>query len=296
MTEPRNRLGYRNGNIEREVTMENGLHRLRIPRGRINKEDGSTEEFRSEVLPRYARRTRRVDEAILGVYLAGGNTRRIRKALTPLLGEKNLSKSAISRVVGRLKAMFAEWSHRDLSSEPYKILYLDGFHLKVRMARRVISVPILVALGVAEDGSKRLLSLKLVVKESGASWYGFVNDLAKRGMTRPALLITDGHAGLKSAREAWDEVAVQRCTQHKLQNLLGHCPKARARRAAARLQNDCRRHRPRSCPEGLWRIREEVDVALSIRRNESHGSRIGSADLLPFPQAYVEEFANDKLD
>ena len=160
------RLGYRNGNIEREVTMENGLHRLRIPRGRINKEDGSTEEFRSEVLPRYARRTRRVDEAILGVYLAGGNTRRIRKALTPLLGEKNLSKSAISRVVGRLKAMFAEWSHRDLSSESYKILYLDGFHLKVRMARRVISVPILVALGIAEDGSKRLLSLKLVVKES----------------------------------------------------------------------------------------------------------------------------------
>ena len=44
-------------------------------------------------------------------------------------------------------------------------------------------------------------------------------------MTCPALLITDGHAGLKTAREAWDEVAVQRCTQHKLQNLLGHCPK-----------------------------------------------------------------------
>lgn len=39
------------------------------------------------------------------------------------------------------------------------------------------------------------------------------------------LLVTDGHAGLKKAREVWDGIAVQRCTQHKLRNLLGHCPK-----------------------------------------------------------------------
>jgi len=220
-----NRLGYRNGSIEREVTMETGLQRIRIPRGRIDQNDGGSVEFRSQVLPRYARRTRRVDEAILGVYLAGGNTRRIRKALAPLLGEKNLSKSAISRDVGRLKALFAEWNGRDLSSESYKILFLDGFHLKVRLARRVVSVPVLAALGVAKDGSKQLIGLQLVVRESGSSWHGFVNDLSKRGMNRPALLVTDGHAGLKKAREVWDEVPVQRCTYHKLQNLLGHCPK-----------------------------------------------------------------------
>ena len=36
------RLGYRNGSIGREVTMETGLQRLRVPRGRIDKGDGST--------------------------------------------------------------------------------------------------------------------------------------------------------------------------------------------------------------------------------------------------------------
>ena len=220
-----NRLGYRNGSIEREVTMETGLQRLHVPRGRIDKDDGSSVEFRSQILPRYARRTRRVDEAILGVYLAGGNTRRIRKALTPLLGEQNMSKSAISRVVSRLKTLFAEWNGRDLSSESYKVLFLDGFHLKVRLARRVVSVPILAALGVEKDGSKRLIGLQLVVRESGSSWYGFVSDLSKRGMNRPALLVTDGHAGLNKAREVWDKIPVQRCTQHKLRNLLGYCPK-----------------------------------------------------------------------
>lgn len=77
---------------------------IAVPRSRVRHEDGSTGEFRSEILPRYARRTRRVDDAILGAYLAGANTRRIRKALAPLPGEQHLSKSAISRVVGRLKA------------------------------------------------------------------------------------------------------------------------------------------------------------------------------------------------
>lgn len=41
------------------------------------------------------------------------------------------------------------------------MLYLDGFHLKVRMARRVVAVPVLVALGVAENGQKRLAALQL---------------------------------------------------------------------------------------------------------------------------------------
>ena len=219
------RSGYRNGRSERSITTETGLQLLRVPRGRVRRPDGTTEEFRSEVLPRYSRRTRKVDEALLGIYLAGANSRRIRKAIAPLLGDANLSKSSISRVVSRLKALFADWNSRDLSEEPYKILFLDGFHIKVRMARRVVSVPVLAALGVAEDGSKRLVGLQLVVRESGASWFGFVDDLAQRGLAKPAVLVTDGHAGLKKARDVWDGVEVQRCSQHKLCNLLDACPK-----------------------------------------------------------------------
>jgi len=47
--------------------------------------DGTTREWRSEVVPRYQRRTTRVDEAILGLYLTGTNSRRVKSALTPLL-------------------------------------------------------------------------------------------------------------------------------------------------------------------------------------------------------------------
>ena len=92
-----------------------GTETLAVPRGRVTESDGSGREFRSEALPRYARRTREVDEAILGAYLAGANTRRIRKALAPLLGQEHLSKSAVSRVASRLKELFRGWRERELS-------------------------------------------------------------------------------------------------------------------------------------------------------------------------------------
>jgi putative transposase len=218
------RRGYRNGHETRTITTELGSQTLEVPRGRLLEEDGSSREFRSEVVPRYARRTRKVDEAILGAYLAGANTRRIRKALEPLLGGEHLSRSAISRVSARLKEQFTQWSERDLAQERYAALYLDGFHLPVRMVRRVVRVPVLVVLGVAEDGTKRLVALSLALTEAEAHWTAVITGLKRRGLPSPRVLVSDGHRGLIKAMEAWPEVAVQRCVIHKWENLKKHCP------------------------------------------------------------------------
>jgi transposase-like protein len=218
------RCGYRNGHQTRRITTAMGPQTLAVPRARIVEADDSSREFRSQALPRYARRTREVDEAILGAYLAGANSRRIRKALAPLLGEEHLSKSAVSRVASRLKELFRRWSERDVSAERYAILFLDGFHLKVRTARRVVSVPVLAVLGVAEDGTKQLVALQLAASEAGAHWSSLIADLQRRGLAAPVLILSDGHAGLRKAIELWPEAQVQRCTWHKWQNLVGHCP------------------------------------------------------------------------
>lgn len=218
------RRGYRNGVQRRTITTEYGARELLIPRGRVLREDGTSSEFRSEILPRYARRTKQVDEAILGCYLAGANSRRIRKAVEPLLGSSNLSKSAVSRVVARLKGLFEAWSHRDLSSERYAFLFLDGFHLKVRVARRVVAVPVLAVLGVDSDGKKVLVALQAAASEACNHWSSVLLDLQKRGLVAPRAVIVDGHAGLGKALAAWPGVDVQRCARHKLANLLEHCP------------------------------------------------------------------------
>jgi transposase-like protein len=219
------RNGYRNGVETRKVTTENGSVELKVPRARVSQPDGGEAEFRSTMLPRYQRRTRQVDEALLGAYLAGANTRRIRKALEPLLGEANLSKSSISRVVQRVKGTFEEWSARSLEDQHFGVMYLDGIHMKVRMTRRVISVPVLVALGVREDGLKELISLRLVGSESRTTWSALIEDLSRRKMPSPVVVVSDGHAGLTRAIELWPQAQVQRCAIHKLRNLLGYCPK-----------------------------------------------------------------------
>ena len=55
------RRGYRNGAETRRVTTSVGTRELRVPRARVRDEEtGETTEFRSELLPRYARRTREV--------------------------------------------------------------------------------------------------------------------------------------------------------------------------------------------------------------------------------------------
>lgn len=63
-------------------------------------------EHRSKVLPPGARRIPAVDEVILGAYLGGMNTRKIRRALEPLLGGAALSKSSISRMVTKLLTFY----------------------------------------------------------------------------------------------------------------------------------------------------------------------------------------------
>jgi transposase-like protein len=218
------RAGYRHGTVARTITTADGTRGLEVPRGRVATAGGATVEFQSRILPRYARRTREVDDALLGCYLSGSNSRRIRRALGPLLGERHLSKSAVSRVVARLQALWAAWQTRDLSTERYAVMFLDGFHLRVRLARRVIVVPVLAALGVTESGQKQLVALQLVTAEATTSWSGLLTDLQARGLPAPLLVVTDGHAGLKKAREAWPTVRVQRCTTHKGRNLEDACP------------------------------------------------------------------------
>ena len=74
------RRGYRNGSKERILTGPTGPLALTLPRATLFRPAGA-KEWTSAMLPRYQRRMREVNEAVVATYLAGGNTRRIRGAL-----------------------------------------------------------------------------------------------------------------------------------------------------------------------------------------------------------------------
>lgn len=220
------RAGYRNGTRPRTLATSLGTTNLDAPRGRLFLADGSTREFESQVLRRYKRRTKQIDKAILEIYLSGCNTRRIKKALRPLLRGVPLSKSAISRLVEELREDFDSWCNRDLSKLTLTYIYMDAIHVKIRMAGRVCGMPVLVTVGVLGDGKKILLSLDLRGSESTQAWTTILQNLTERGLPRPVLVIADGNRGLRAAIDAvWPKVHVQRCTVHKLRNLFAHAPK-----------------------------------------------------------------------
>ena len=219
------RRGYRNGKRERWISTGLGATAIELPRARLS-EGGEEKEWQSVLIERYQRRARSVDSALLGCYLSGANGRRIRGALSPLLRGAPLSKSAISRIVGRLGALFTDWRKRSLDTEAVVFVYLDAIALRVRIANKVVSAPVLVALAVKADGQKVVLDLELLQSESSECWGGFVEGLVGRGLKRPCLVIIDGNKGLRAAVDKnWPGIDVQRCTVHKLRNLERHTPR-----------------------------------------------------------------------
>jgi len=219
------RQGYRHGHRERTLSTSLGPTTFQLPRARLQSPTGATEEWQSAVVPRYQRRTGRVDEALLGVYLSGTNGRRIRSALAPLLKGAPLSKDAVSRLTGRLAGDFAAWRSRDLADEQIRYLFLDGWYPKVRLGKQRVRVPVLVTLGVCADGRRLLLDLRMAGEESAAAWREVVESLVARHVGVPVLAVVDGNPGLGTAlRTAWPTIEIQRCTAHKLRNLQAKAP------------------------------------------------------------------------
>jgi putative transposase len=216
--------GHRHGHRSRSLLGSFGRVEIEVPRARLNTPDGKTTEWKSTALRAYQRRTLVADALIAGSYLAGTNTRRVRRALAALFGGA-VGKDTVSRVWRKVKSDWDAWNARSLAEEPIVRLILDGTVVRVRLDRKATSVSLLVIIGVREDGQKVLLAIKSMGGESTEAWRSALDDLVQRGLRRPEFLIVDGAPGLETAIAAvWDGVPVQRCTVHKHRNLLAHAP------------------------------------------------------------------------
>lgn len=218
--------GYRNGTRSRRLLGSFGPVEITVPRVRLSAADGTSREWRSTVLPRYARMTKQAEGLIASAYLAGTNTRRVKRALAALF-KGAVGKDVVSRVWRKLKTDWDAWTRRDLAQEDIVRLILDGSVVRVRLDRRATNISLLVVLGIRRDGQKVLLAVRNMGGESEAAWRGVLDDLVARGLRHPEFLIIDGAAGLEKALAAlWPEVPTQRCTVHKHRNLLAHAPDA----------------------------------------------------------------------
>lgn len=221
---PAGLAGHRHGSRTRTLRGTFGKTEISVPRARLDAGDGTTSEWKSKALRTYQRRTKAADALIASTYLAGTNTRRVRRALAALFGGA-VGKDTVSRVWRKVKTDWEAWNSRPLAAEPIVRLILDGTVVRVRLDRKATSISLLVVIGVRDDGQKVLLSVRDMGGETTEAWRTVLDDLIARGLRRPEFLIVDGAPGLEKAIAAvWNGVPLQRCTVHKHRNLLAHAP------------------------------------------------------------------------
>jgi len=188
--------GHRHGHRSRTLLGTFGPVEVAMPRARLNAPDGGTTEWKSTALKAYQRRTIAADAVIAATYLAGTNTRRVRRALMALFGGA-VSKDTVSRTWRKVKTDWDAWNARSLADEPIVRLILDGTVVRVRLDRKATTISLLVVLGVRADGQKVLLAIKSMGGESAEAWRSVLDDLTRRGLQPPEFLIVDRAPGAR---------------------------------------------------------------------------------------------------
>jgi putative transposase len=211
---------HRNGCYHRRFTLKGiGEVLVRMARDRKGK-------FQSQVLPKSKRYEDELRQDICVMYLTGISTRTLSMISEKLLGRK-ISAGEVSRVSKQLVDSVEQWRMRDLSGERIKYLFIDGVNFKMRVTDSVENVPVLVVIGVREDGQRLVLGFQAGNKESASTWREFFKDLKRRGLRGELvkLGVMDGLRALESVfREEFANAEVQRCQIHVTCNVLAKVP------------------------------------------------------------------------
>ena len=148
---------------------------------------------------------RGVEEA----YVQGISTRSV-DDLVQAMGMSGISKSQVSRLCGEIDDKVQTSSNRPLEGDwPY--VWLDATYVKVRQAGRIVSVAVIIAVGVNNDGRREILGMDIGPSEAETFWTEFLRKLARRGLRGVKLVISDAHEGLKAAIARVLNATWQRC-------------------------------------------------------------------------------------
>jgi len=224
------RTTHRNGSRSRLLSTKAGDVELAIPKLRA----GSF--FPALLEPR-----RRIDRALWAVimeaFVHGVSTRKVDDLVTALGIDAGVSKSQVSRICADLDTAVEEFRGRRLVHVEFPYVFLDANYVKAHEGARVVSKAIVVATGVAGDGTREVLGLAVGDSEDKAFWTAFLRSLRARGLAGVRLVISDAHQGLRTSIEAvMLGASWQRCRVHFMRNVLARVPKGSAEMVAAAIR------------------------------------------------------------
>lgn len=210
--------GYRNG-------YRRG--RLKTSEGEVSYQAPQVRQIEASSLARVREllsgRTEGLERLALEMFARGCSTRDIEDLFATPEGGSLLSRTAVSEISEALWAEYEEFTTRDLSEVKPLYLFLDGIAERLRPGSK--SEAVLCAWAITWSGRKVLIQLAPGTKESTDCVRQFLQDLKRRGLCDPVLVITDGAPGLiRAVEECFPHSLRQRCLAHKMRNLLSKVP------------------------------------------------------------------------
>lgn len=222
------RIDTRAGNYKRKLHTKAGEVEVKVPKLR-------QQTFETAVIERYRRRDISIEEAIVQMYLAGVSVRRVEDITEALWGTR-VSSGTVSKLNQKVYKHIERWRTQSIEGS-YAYVYLDGIVLKRSWGGEVKNVSLLAAIGVDEDGYRRILGVCEGHKEDKSGWSGFLKHLKDRGLTGVRLVVSDACLGLvESVAELYPDADWQRCVVHFYRNVFSHVPHTKVREVAAMLK------------------------------------------------------------
>jgi putative transposase len=210
--------GYRNGYRTGRLKSAEGLIDYSAPQIAER-----TEPFRSRIRGILRGRTEELEDLAVEMYARGLSTRDIEALFADESGNSLLSRTAVSEITERLWAEYEAFASRDLSEFDILYLFVDGIAERLHLGQPREAV--LAAWGITADGKKVLLHLAPGTKEDTASCREFFQDMRRRGLPDPLLVVSDGAPGaIRAIEECFPRALRQRCLAHKMRNLQSKVP------------------------------------------------------------------------
>lgn len=205
------RSDYRNGHKERQLKTTLGELNLLRPYARIGK-------FETKLFENYSRIDKALVSLIVESYLKGVSTRKVESIVGELGIE--LSHTTVSNLSAELDGLIGEFKISPLRAY-YPYLYTDALYLKIFNGSRFVSMAVVIAIGVNEDGYREILDAEIMQEESYTSYKSFFRLLKDRGIKKVDLVVSDGHKGIKkAAQESFNGSSWQLCSVHFKRNLM----------------------------------------------------------------------------